>query len=185
MLIFVVKKRIIRHQYEQMVKGEAHMADYDDDNKPDWREIDRRREKSGFYGRQEKGEKKERPKDRWQAGRVKNALDRLFMGEKGTVEHDKMFGKLHASYGSGTFLKHVTAYIDKYGLPDDSATLLLILDTKDEKIILDALGKLQELYGSLASRQKDDVKRKISILAMADRSREVRKKATEVMAGME
>ena len=34
------------------------MSNYDDD-RPNWREIDRNKDKSGFYGRQDKGEKKE------------------------------------------------------------------------------------------------------------------------------
>jgi hypothetical protein len=38
------------------------MGDYEND-KPDWRELDRRRDKSKLYGRiEEKGQKKEKPK---------------------------------------------------------------------------------------------------------------------------
>lgn len=159
------------------------MADYDDE-KPNWRELDRRKDRSGFYGRQEKGEKgagKERPKDRWQAGRVRDALDRIFLGDKGTPEHDKLFSKLHSSYGSGTFLKHVNTYMKKYGLPDDAPTLLLILDTKDEGIATATIEKLRGLYGTLQARQKEDVRRKLSILAMADRSQKVREQAGEAL----
>jgi hypothetical protein len=159
------------------------MADYDDE-RPDWRELDRRKDRSGFYGRQEKsqkGAKKEGPKDRWQSGRVKDALNRLFLGDKGTPEHDKLFNKLHSSYGSTSFLKHVNAYLTKYGLPDDAPTLLLILDTKDEGIVTGAIEKLEERYNAFQTRPKEDVKRKLSILAMADKSKEVRKKATEVL----
>ncbi len=159
------------------------MSDYDDE-RPNWRELDRRKDRSGFYGRQEKSEKgarKEGPKNRWQSGRVKEALDRLFLGEKGTPEHDKLFSKLHSSYGSGSFLKHVNAYTGKYGLPDDAPTLLLILDTKDEGIMTAALEKLKGLYASLQARQKEDVRRKLSILAMADRSQKVRERAGEAL----
>jgi len=161
------------------------VSDYDDD-RPNWREIDRNKDKSGFYGRQEKkerreGEVKEGPKDRWQTGKVKEAIDRIFMGKKGTMEHDKLFKKLHQSYGMGTFLKHVMAYIEKYGLPDDTPTLLLLLDTKDKSISLDAIGKLQEIYATLPQQQKDDALRKLSIVAMTGKSREVRLKAEEVM----
>lgn len=161
------------------------MSDYDDE-RPNWREIDRNKDRSGFYGRQEKKEKregdvKEGPRDRWQTGKVKEAIDRIFMGKKGTIEHDKLFKKLHQSYGMGTFLKHVMAYIEKYGLPDDIPTLLLLLDTKDKSISLDAIGKLQEIYATLPQQQKDDALRKLSIVAMTGKSREVRLKAEEVM----
>src|SRR5512137_2090785 len=114
------------------------MSDYDDE-KPDWRELDRRRDRSRQYGRQEKEVKKELPKDRWNVARRKEALDRLFMGEKGTVEHDKLFNKIHKSYGSASFLANVKKYIEKYGTPDDISTLLLILDTKEQDIIFKSL----------------------------------------------
>lgn len=161
------------------------MSDYDDD-KPNWREIDRNKDKSGFYGRKEKkvkGEEgaKERPKDRWQTGRVQEALDRIFLGKKGTLEHDKLYKKVHQSYGLGTFLKHVTNYIESYGLPEDAPTLLLILDTKDQATTLNAIGKLREVYAKLPQQQKDDTLRKLSIVAMSDKSKAVRLKAEEIM----
>jgi hypothetical protein len=161
------------------------VSDYDDD-RPDWRQIDRNKDKSGFYGRQEKKERredgvKEAPRDRWQTGKVKEAIDRIFMGKKGTIEHDKLFKKVHQSYGMGTFLKHVMAYMEKYGLPEDTPTLLLLVDTKDQSISLDAIGKLQEIYPTLPQQQKDDALRKLSIVAMTGKSREVRLKAEEVI----
>ena len=161
------------------------MSDYDDD-RPNWREIDRNKDRSGFYGRQEKKERgegrvQEGPKDRWQAGKVKEAIDRIFMGKKGTIEHDKAFKKLHQSYGSGTFLKHVMSYIEKYGIPDDAPTLLLVLDAKDQHISLDAIEKVREIFAALPQQHKDDVLRKLSIVAMTDKSREVRLKAEEAI----
>lgn len=160
------------------------MGDYDDD-RPDWRELDRRRDKSKLYGRfEEKGQKKEKPKDRYQAGRVKEALDRLFMGKKGTVEHEKLYNKLHSTYGSSRFVPTVRRYIDEYGIPNDVSALLLILDTKEQDIVCGGIGKLKELYPSLTSRQQEDIRRKLSILSMTDKSKEVRSVAAEVLEEM-
>ncbi len=156
------------------------MGDYNDE-KPDWRELDRRRDRSKFYGRTEKGEQKERPKDRWQAGRVKQALDKLFMGKKGTVEHEKLYNKVHNSYGSDRFVPTVRKYIEKYGLPDDASALLLILDTKEQNIICDGIDKLHEIFKDLSRRQQEDVRRKLSILAMTDKSADVRNRAGDVL----
>ncbi|HOW53464.1 MAG TPA: hypothetical protein PLR60_02325 [Syntrophorhabdaceae bacterium] len=157
------------------------MGDYDDE-KPNWRELDRQRDKSRFYGRQEKGAaKKEAPRDRWQQGRVKDALDRLFKGDKGTPEHDKLYARLHNAYGSEAFPKQAEKYMAKYGLPDDAATLLLFLDLQMADVAAATLEKLSGLYGSMAPRQQDDAKRKISITAMTHKIKEVRVKAEEIL----
>ncbi len=158
------------------------MADYDE--KPDWREIDRRKDKSRQYGRQEKEYKKELPKDRWNVARRKEALDRLFMGEKGTVEHDKLFNKIHKSYGSGSFVTNVRRYIEKFGLPNDMSTLLLILDTKEEDIICQTFDKVKDVFKSLSVRQREDARRKASIVKLTDRSVKVREKAEELLQAM-
>ena len=163
------------------------MADYEDDERPDWRELDRRRDRSTFYGRQEKGagKKKETPKDRWQQGRVKDALDRLFKGDKGTPEHDKLFARLHNAYGSEAFPKQAEKYIAKFGLPDDIPTLILFIDLKEPDICIATLEKLLEIYPTLQSRQQEDVKRKISIAAMVHRTKEVRARASEIIEELE
>ena len=156
------------------------MGDYDD--KPDWRELDRRRDKSKLYGRiEEKGQKKEKPKDRYQAGRVKEALDRLFMGKKGTIEHDKLYNKIHSTYGSNRFVSTVKRYIAEYGMPDNVSALLLILDAKEQDIVCSGIGKLKDLYGTLTSRQQEDIRRKLSILAMTDKLKEIRNMAAEAL----
>jgi len=157
------------------------MSDYDDD-RPDWRELDRRRDKSKLYGRiEEKGQKKEKPRDRYQTGRVKEALDRLFMGKKGTIEHEKLYNRIHSTYGSNRFVSTVRKYIEGYGVPDDLSALLLILDTKEQDIICSGIEKLKEVYPLATTRQKEDIRRKLSILAMTDKSREVRNLAGETL----
>ena len=159
------------------------MGDYDDDERPDWREMDRRRDRSTFYGRQEKGagKKKEAPKDRWQQGRVKDALGRLFKGDKGTPEHDKLYARLHNAYGSEAFAKQAEKYMAKFGLPDDAATLILFMDLKDADVCTATLNKLLDIYPTLQLRQQEDVRRKISIAAMGHRIKEIRVRAGEII----
>lgn len=154
------------------------MSDYDDE-RPDWREIDRKKDRSGgSTGPREP--RKERPTDAWKKGRYKKALDRLFMGEKGTVEYAKLYQKMHGSYGTEKFTANVKAYFEKYGPPDDTPTLILVLDTKDMEIILKVFERFKESFGQLSDRHKADIKRKLSIMALTDRSKEVRAKADEL-----
>ncbi|MCX8022569.1 MAG: hypothetical protein N2745_07340 [Syntrophorhabdaceae bacterium] len=156
------------------------MADYDDE-RPNWREIDRKKDRSRHYGRQDKTEKKDLPKDRWNMARRKEALDRLFMGDKGTVEHDRAYNRIHKTYGTASFATNVKRYIEKYGLPDDVSTLLLCLDTKEKEVVLPVMDKLALVYKASTPREKEDIKRKLSIIKMTDKSIEIREKAEEVL----
>jgi len=159
------------------------MSEYSDE-RPDWREIDRRKDSSRQYGRQEPECKKETLKDRWNTARRKEALDHLFMGEKGTLEHKKLFNKIHKAYGSGSFLTNVKKYVEKYGIPTDLSTLMLILDSKEEHIVLTAIDKIKTIYSELSPRQKDDVRRKLSIMKLTDKSIEIRVKAEDMLEGI-
>ena len=156
------------------------MSDYDDD-RPNWRDIDRNRDKSRHVGSTEKKVRKEGPGNRYQTGRVKEALDRLFMGEKGTVEHDKAYAKIHSTYGTTRFLSAVQKYVDLYGFPDDVRSLVLILDSKDEAFIMGTLEKLKTIAPNLPVRQKEDVRRKLSIMALTEKSATVKEGAGEVL----
>jgi hypothetical protein len=159
------------------------MADYDDDERPSWREIDKKRDRSSHVSG-EKKEKKAVLQDRWNTGRQREALDRLFQGEKGTPEHDKLYNNIHKTYGTNRFPGAVQRYLDKFGPPNDVSTLLLLLDSKDPKFILPAIDRLQEIYPKITSREREDARRKLSMLALTERSADIKERAAEVAEGL-
>lgn len=157
------------------------MGDYDDDEKPSWREIDKKRDRSSHVSGGQKKGKKEALQDRWNTGRQKEALDRLFLGDKGTLEHDKLHNNIHKTYGTNRFLGAVQRYIDKFGPPDDVSTLLLLLGTKEVEITLLAMDKLRDIYPTVTPREKEDTRRKLSIIALTEKSAEIKERAAEVV----
>jgi hypothetical protein len=157
------------------------MTDYDDGDRPSWRDIDKKRDRSSHVAHNEKKVTERPGADRWETGRRKQALEKLFKGEKGTVEHDKLYNKIHKSYGSSTFLQTVKTYVEKYGPPDDMSTLLLVLDSKDGPMMDLAMNRLKGIYEGLSSREKEDVRRKISIVALTDRSIDIKEMASELL----
>lgn len=154
------------------------MGDYDDE-RPSWREIDKRRDGSSHV-KGERKQKDEQKADRWNTGRRKEALEKLFMGEKGTLEHEKLYNKIHKAYGTSTFLPAIQKYVASYGLPDDVSTLLLLLDSKNSEVMILTMEKLKQVYGGVSAREKEDIRRKLSILALTERSPELREKASEI-----
>lgn len=156
----------------------------DDDERPSWREIDKRRDRSSHV-REEKQQRDGRVADnRWNTGRHKQALERLFKGDKGTQEHEKLYNKIHKTYGASTFVPTVQKYVGKFGPPDDTSTLLLVLDTKDIEIMMLAMEKLLHIYNGVSVREKEDIRRKLSILALTDKSADVRERASEIGADL-
>ena len=156
--------------------------EYDNDERPSWRDIDKKRDRSSHVSQ----DKKEKPgggrpgAGRYEQGRYKEALEKLFQGKKGTLEYQKLYNKIHKAYGSTTFLKHVQNFTQVYGLPEDVSTLLLILDTKDPATMLLAIDKLKDLFAAATAREKEDISRKLSIIGMTDRSADVKERAREV-----
>ena len=157
------------------------MSNYDDEERPSWREIDKRRDRSSHVEHKEKRAAEKPGADRWNTGRHKQALEKLFKGDKGTIEHDKLHSKMHKSYGTPTFLTAAKNYVEKYGPPDDMSTLLLLLDSRDESIMELSMTTLKTIYIGLSPREKEDVRRKLSILALTDRSIDIRETASEIL----
>jgi hypothetical protein len=159
----------------------ASYTDYDNDEKPSWRDIDKKRDKGSYSSSDEKKKTSKPGANRWNTGRHKQALSMLFKGDKGTIEHTKMFTKVHKSYGTPSFLSTIQSYIEKFGPPDDMSTLLLLLDSKDGSIMTLAMEKLQQIYDDLTTREKEDIRRKISIVALTDRSVDLRESASGIL----
>lgn len=155
------------------------MDDYDDDERPSWREIDKKRDRSSHVSGPKK-EKKETGQDRWNTGRQREALDRLFLGEKGTPEHEKLYNNIHKTYGTNRFPGAVQKYIDKFGTPNDVSTLLLFLGSKDSGLMLLAIDKLHDIGPTITQREKEDARRKLSMLALTEKSEDVKERAAEV-----
>jgi hypothetical protein len=153
--------------------------DYDNDERPSWREIDKKRDRSSHVGG-EKQQRKEPAADRWNTGRHKKALEKLFMGDKGTLDHEKLYKRVHKSYGAPAFAESVRSYVEKYGPPDDVSTLLLSLDTRDVPLRLLIMEKLTQVYAKASDREKEDIRRKLSILSLTDRSPEIKERASEI-----
>jgi hypothetical protein len=156
-------------------------TDYDKGERPSWNEIDKKRNRSSHT---RSDENKAAPKpgaNRWNNGRHKQALAVLFKGDKGTIEHTKMHTKMHKTYGSSTFLQAVQAYIEKFGMPDDMSSLLMLLDSKNASVMTMAMEKLTQIFDDMTNREKEDIKRKISIVSLTDRSGELRETASEIL----
>jgi hypothetical protein len=58
--------------------------------------------------------------------------------------------------------------------------MLLVLDTKDVPLMLLTMDKLKQVYSAVSNREKEDIRRKLSILSLTDKSPDIKEKASDI-----
>ena len=91
---------------------------------------------------------------------------RDFQGEKGSKEHKAARNAIHNSYGTSKFASSVKKYLKKYGIPDDWSTLMLLLDYKDDEVLVQVIETLKEIAPERSPVERQGFKDKLEILAI-------------------
>jgi len=159
-------------------------SDYDDyDDKPSWREIDRKKDKSSHVSddSQDAEAKQKSPKKEWVQKMYLKEIENLFKGKKGSKEHTDALDAIHQRAGTKKFNTAVKKYMKEFGLPDDWSTLFLLLDYKDTKIVKQAITALKEMAPEEPLTLKEGFKSKLNIITMTTQDDDVRDIAEEAL----
>ncbi len=159
----------------------AHRGDEDEREKPSWREIDRRRDRSPHAPKEAPQDRPRSRRSEWVMKKYRKEADKLFMGRKGTKKHQKALSDIERYNGTDQFEGVVKVYLDQYGLPDDWTTLSLLLDYSDPQTVLQALQAMKGLYEGRTPAEKRGFKAKVDILAMTAGDRDLRDSAEEAL----
>ncbi len=160
------------------------MAAYDDDReRPSWREIDRRRDRSRHTSRQREplSQVERALKSPWLKHKYMEELEKLFSGKKASPEHQKLYQAIHKTYGSNKFHRTVEKYLQEYGLPEDWGTLILLLDHKKPEIVRKALEALKALYPQKGLLERQGFVSKVKILALTAKDELLRAEAENTL----
>jgi hypothetical protein len=131
-------------------------SDSDERDKPSWREIDRRRDRSRHASRDDRSTKEKYLKE----------VDKFFTGKKGGKEHKTALDAIHRSYGTSKFASSVQKYLQKYGIPDDWSTLMLLLDYKDDDVLAQVIETMRTLVPERSTMERHGFKDKLEILSL-------------------
>jgi len=134
--------------------------------KKSFSELDKNRNKSRQISRDETEYNKPKSAE-WMKKQLLRGAEKMFAGSKGTSEHARMQDAVHESYGSPNFDAAVTAYLEKYGMPDDMRTLLVLLESKNKETFLGALAKLNETIPSRSITEKRTIRTKLRVLELS------------------
>jgi hypothetical protein len=146
-------------------------SDDDERERPSWREIDRMRDRSRHVSRGGQRPSKERSlRSTWAKKQHLKEAEKVFQGKRGTKDHKAAVDAIHRSYGSGKFSSAVKKYLETYGVPAEWGTLLLLLDYKDDEVLVEVIDKLKDLAPKRTAVEKRGLKNKLEILTFTTRS---------------
>ncbi len=148
--------------------------DYYDDDRPSWREIDRRKDSSSHVSREGSRHREQPFRSSWFQKQYRKEAEKLFSGKKGSEKHRVAHNAIYEAHGSPQFSKVVKDYLDEYGLPDDWSTLSLLLDYDDPARVQEAIAALKVGYGTRTTVERQGFRSKLQILAMTTRDEDLR-----------
>ena len=110
----------------------------DERERPSWREIDQRRDRSGGARppRQPRVPKKQAEKIRLQALAQAEAL---FQGKRARPEYQKDLLALEARHGTKRFAAYARKFLEDYGLPGEWGALTRLLEYPDPAVVQEVL----------------------------------------------
>lgn len=145
-------------------------SDSDERDRPSWRDIDRRRDRSRHVSRDESSRQEKSLRSTWAKEQYLKEVDKIFQGTKGGKEHKKALDAIHRHYGTSKFGSAVKKYLKKYGLPEDWSTLMLLLDYKDEEVVLQVMESLKAMAPERTLVETQGFRDKLEILAITGSS---------------
>ena len=156
-------------------------SDYDDDDKPSWREIDKKKDSSKHLSEDPSDSRPKSPKKDWVQKMYLKEIENLFKGKKGSKEHTAALEAIHKKTGTKQFNTAVKKYIKEYGLPDDWSTLFLLIDYKDIEVVKKVISTLKDMSDEEPIGLKEGFKSKLNIIAMTSPNEDLREAAEEAM----
>jgi len=162
------------------------MNSYDEDEKerPSWRDIDRKKDRSKHVAEERSAFRPKSAKAQWAQKQYLKEVENLFKGKKATKEHAIAHEAIHKYAGTSKFNTAVKKYIEEYDLPDDWSTLFLLLDYKDLSVVKRVIATLKEKAQEETLNVKEGLKSKLRIIAMTTPDSELKEIAEEAVAGL-
>jgi hypothetical protein len=145
----------------------------DERERPSWREIDRRRDRSRHVSRDEPSKRQKSAQSSRAKQQYLKEMEKVFQGARGTKEHQTALNAIHRHYGTNKFSSSVKKYLKTYGLPNDWGTLILLLDFKEHKVAIEAIETLKTLVADRPFMEREGFKNKLEILSLTASSSEL------------
>jgi len=155
--------------------------EYHDEDRPSWREIDRRRDRSSHVSHGRSKRRGGESQSSWLQKQYRKEAEKLFMGKKGSEKHRVDHNAIYEAHGSIRFGDAVRNYLEEYGLPDDWSSLSLLLDYDESVVVREVIQALRKLYEARTALEKQGFRSRLEILVMTTRDEDLREYVQEVL----
>ncbi len=152
--------------------------DYDRE-RPSWREIDRRRDRSRHVNRS-RSESEKRFSSKVSKERYLKKLDKLFSEPK-TKESDKQLEDLKKSIGTSSFNRKFKKFVTEFGHPEDWEILIHSLNHKDTKLVKRSMELLMNMAKDRPIIEKQGFRAKLEVLSRTTPDMELMELAQEYL----
>lgn len=164
-------------------KDEKSSRNDDSDRSVDWRELDRRKDRSQHRGDLDRSRSGASPASRqseYEQQRYKKQLEELFKA-KPSAEQEKYLKKIRAARGQQIDLS-CRDFFTKFGLPKDWDSLLLFLDCSSADLLTPTLQGLEKMSPQESPTRQTVLKQRLRILTMTVADRELKKQAEAMLS---
>jgi hypothetical protein len=153
--------------------------------RPSWREIDQRKDRSSHISREPKpSQGKKKGKDEWLRKMALKEANKHFRGKQGTPAHDKAVSALHEHFGTRKFQTLAKQYLKEYGLPEQWGPQFLFLDYEDPEIVLDLLQTMASSYPGRSLREHQAFLSKLRTMKTLAEDGAVQDQAAEILSSL-
>jgi len=160
----------------------ASQRDDDDRERPSWREIDQRRDRSRHRApgvKKESLPKAQAEKVRQEALRQAEAL---FKGKRIRPEYQAALKMLEAHHGTKKFAATAKKFLEEYGLPEEWGALNRLLDYPGPEVVVKVLEAMAAQASSRTRVEQQGFRGRLQIMALTNPHLEVRCWAEEILA---
>ena len=160
------------------------MPPWDDDERerPSWREIDQRRDRSGGRPRPKEPRVPKKQAEKLRLHALAQA-EALFKGKRARPEYQTALRKLEDKHGTRQFAAYAKKFLEEYGLPEEWGALTRLLDYPDPAVLQEVLRAMAVQAGARSRVEQQGFKGRLRVLALTSPYAEVRRCIEEILAG--
>jgi hypothetical protein len=153
--------------------------------RPSWKEIDQRRDRSRHTARAPSRGGKKSQKDEWLRKMALKKANQFFQGKQGTPEHEKRVAELLQHFGTKKFFSLAKKYLEDFGSPKHWGIQFLFLDYPDPAVVIDILNQMAALFPERSPREQQAFLSKLRNLSSLAEDGEVLDRAAELLSSLD